>query len=243
MSVTYFSIFSPEIFNVEIKNKFLSERKKLLKLNSKKNIYQEQLSTEETNINNQTKTTYYKTATNFNSLNENIRDIIANKIKSKLKSTKKKPKHILSQVFGEKIPPYKQYLIEKRKLENIKTEKNRFKMLSRNRKELLALPDKTKIKGLNFATQRGFGFFEQYAKSKNYSKDNLNNNRRHVFTVRKSKNNEFDLTLFEDIKANKRKKIFLNENYNTESYLRYNKFRNNVFSFLNFLKESPNYNY
>lgn len=247
MSVTFFSIFSPEIFQVEVKNKFLSQRKKLFNKNPKNNLLSTQLNTGDY-IDNKTKATYYKTTTNINNKfnkNENLRDIIASKRKPKLKLLRKIPKQeeeFLSQTMGAKILPYKQYILEKRQLENIKKEKNILKLALLNKKYSEASPDKSKIKGINFAKQKGFSFFEENAESKNYSKQKNNNDRRPIFIVRRSKFNEFDLSLLEDIKNNKRKNVF-EENFGVKSYLRYDKFRQQTMSFMKFLRENPNYNY
>ena len=241
MSVTYFSLFSPETFQIEVKNKFI--QRKLFGLKQKNNLSQNHQLITENNSNNKTRTTYYKTATNFNinTNDENIRDIISTK--RMIKKIKPKAKYILSQALNEKTQPYKQYLLEKRQLENIKNEKNRYKLfISRNKKDLFALPDKSKIKGVYFSKQKGFGFFDQIAESKNYSKDKINNNRKPAFMVRRSKYDEFDLTILDDIKANKRKNIF-EENFGIKYYLKYDKFRHNAMSFLKYLNEDPNYNF
>lgn len=245
MSVTYFSVFSPDIFQIELKNRFLSARKNYFDNRRKnKNLHNEQITTDNNiyNTRNYNKTsTNYNTTTNIN--NTNIRDLISAKRKSKLKKDKKnfQQKYILSQALMDKIQPYKQYLLEKNKIENIKKEKIRYKLMLRNKKDLLVLPDKSKIKGINFAKQKGFGFFEQYAESKNYSNEKINI-KRPTFLIRRSKYEDFNLDLFEDIKNNKRKKVF-EENFSINSYLRYDKLRQNAISFLKFLDESPNFNY
>ena len=127
-------------------------------------------------------------------------------------------------------------------MENIKKEKNILKLALLNKKNSEASPDKSKIKGINFAKQKGFSFFGGNAESKNYSKQKNNNDRRPIFIVRRSKFNEFDLSLLEDIKNNKRKNVF-GENFGVKSYLRYDKFRQQTMSFMKFLRENPNYNY
>ena len=85
MSITFFSVFFPEIFQTEIKNKFIIDKQK------QKNL-QEKLNTEycKTNTNKKisifkTKTKYFRTSENIitnknndNNINyKNIRDIIS----------------------------------------------------------------------------------------------------------------------------------------------------------------------
>ena len=41
------------------------------------------------------------------------------------------------------------------------------------KKELLTLPTQNKIKGINFATQKGFGSFDQKVESKNYCEEKI----------------------------------------------------------------------
>ena len=245
MSVTYFSVFSPEPFQVELKNKFLLERKKLFRLNPQKNLSpSHQLTTENSSI-NKTKTTYYRTTVNFNTNTnyENIRDLISTKRILKLKKFKKNPKNILSQALKEKVQPYKQYILEKRELENMKKEKSRYKYMLRNKKDLLALPDKSKIKGVYFSKQKGFGFLDQYLESKNYSKGKISNTyRRPAFMIRRNKYDDFDLSILDDITSNKRKNVF-EENFGVKSYSRYDKLRQNAMSFLKYLNNDPNYNF
>ena len=245
MSVTYFSVFSPEAFQVEIKNKFILDRKKLFGLKPKRNLSPIHQLTTESNSINKTKTTYFRTSTNYNTNTNhgNVRDLISTKRILKLKKFNKKTKNILSQALKEKVQPYKQYILEKRELENIKKEKSRYKYVLRNKKDLLALPDKSKIKGVYFSKQKGFGFLEQYLESKNYSKGKISNNyRKPAFMIRRNKYDDFDLSILDDITSNKRKNVF-EENFGVKSYLRYDKFRQNALSFLKDLNNNPNYNF
>lgn len=250
MSVIYFSVFSPEIFQTEVKNIFLSNRSGIFKSLLKKKLNQEQSKTKtenNTTNNNKTKSTYFRTTSNYNlntntsNNNINIRDIISSKKRQIIKTPKKKNKYITSYFINEKIQPYKQYLLEKRQYENIKKEKDRYNLESKNKNESPFLP-KNKIKGINFATQKGFGFFDQYVESKNYSKNKINNNRRPIVMIRRNKYDEIDLSLLEDIKNGKRKNVF-DENFGVKSLLRYNKFRLKAISFMKLLDDNPNYNY
>ena len=259
MSITFFSVFSPNIFQVEIKNNFLPERNNLLSAKSKQKNLLEKLNTEHNlytsnkNIISKPKTKYFRTSGNLNTNytnintnignNSNIRDIISSKEKTKLKlkSTNKKHKYSLYQALGEKVQPYKQYLIEKRRLEKIKKEKIRYKNELKKQKDLSALPPKHKIKGINFATQKGFGFFDQYAESKNYRKEKIKN-KKPVFIIKRKKFDEFDANLFEDIKSGKRKNVF-EEKFDVKSLLRYGKLRQSAFGFLKYLNDSPIFNF
>ena len=237
MSITFFSVFFPEVFHTKVKNKFITDEK---------------LNTEycRTNTDNiyKTKTKYYRTSENINTNetnihNKNIRDIISSKRKTKLKikSANKKPKYSLYQALGEKVQPYKQYLIERRELEKIKKEKIRYKNDLKNKKNLSAVPPKNKIKGINFATQKGFGFFDQYVESKNYSKEKIKY-KKPVIIIKRNKFDDFDKELFEDIRTGKRKKIF-EEKFDVKSALRYTKLRQSAFGFLKYLNENPNFNF
>ena len=258
MSITFFSVFFPEIFHTEIKNKFITDKQKLLSPKQKQKNLLEKLDTEycKTNTNKnirilKTKTKYFRTSenistnnTNNNLHNNNIRDIISSKknLKLKKKSENKKQNYSLNQALDEKIQPYKQYLKERRQLEKIKKEKIRYKNeLMLKKKELLTLPPKNKIKGINFATQKGFGFFDQYVESKNYSKEKIPN-KKPVFIIKKKKFDEFDIELFEDIKSGKRKNVF-EEKFAIKSFLRYDRLKQSAFGFLKYLHENPNFNY
>ena len=242
MSVTYFSVFSPEIFHTEVKNTFLSQKSNKFNSILKQKIIQEQtkIKTETNNFNNKTKTTYFKTTSNYfntnTSNNINIRDIITSKKRKILKLSKKKNKYTISHFLNEKIQPYKQYLLEKRQYENIKKEKNRYKSNFGNKNDLSTFQPNNKIKGINFATQKG------YSELKNYSKNKINNKTRPIVMTKRNKYDEVDLTLLEDIKAGKRKNVF-DENFYIKSILRYDKFRQSAISFMKFLNENPNYNY
>ena len=239
MSVTYFSIFSPDFFQLEIKNEFISKRKKLFEKKFKRNLSpKNQLPTENE------KNTHYKTTSNIytNNHKENMRDLITAKKRFNPKKLLKKPKYNLSQALKEKIQPYKQYILEKRQYENIKNERNKYKFRLKSKKELLALPDKSKIRGVNFAKQKGFGFFDQYVESKNYSKEKINHNKKPVFMVKRNKFDELDFVVLEDIKNKKKTSVF-EEDFDIKNYLRYDKFRQNTMAFLKFLDENPNYNY
>ena len=254
MSITFFSIFFPEIFHTEVKNKFITDKQRLLSPKQKQKNLPEKLNTEycKTNINNnnisifKTKTKYFRTSenistnnTNINN-NKNVRDIISQK--KKLKSENKKKNYSLYQAFNEKIQPYKQYLKERRQLEKIKKEKIRYKNeLMIKKKELLTLPPKNKIKGINFATQKGFGFFDQYVESKNYSKEKIKN-KKPVLIIKRKKFDEFDNELFEDIKSGKRKNVF-EEKFDIKSFLRYERLKQSAFGFLKYLNENPNFNF
>ena len=93
MSITFFSVFFPEIFHTEIKNKFITDKQKLLSPKQKQKNLLEKLDTEycKTNTNKdirifKTKTKYFRTSenistnnTNNNLHNNNIRDIISSK--------------------------------------------------------------------------------------------------------------------------------------------------------------------
>lgn len=250
MSVTYFSVFSPNIFQTEVKNMFLLNRRGIFNSILKKKLIQEQSKTKtenNTTLNNKTKSTYFKTTSNYNfntntSNNNNIRDIITSKKRYILKSTKKKNKYITSHFYNEKIQPYKQYLLEKRQYENIKKEKDRYNLESKKKNDLSPFQRGNKIKGINFATQKGFGFFVQNVESKNYNKNKINNYRRPIAMIRRNKYDEVDLSLLEDIKNGKRKNVF-DENFDVKSLLRYNKFRHSAISFMKLLDDNPNYNY
>ena len=256
MSITFFSVFFPEIFHTEIKNKFITDKQKQLSPKQNPKKLPEKLNTEccKTNFNNNSifnkKTKYFRTSenistynTNLNINNNNTRNMIhITPSKPKLKSRNKKPKYSLYQAINEKIQPYKQYLIERRQLEKIKKEKTRYKNeLMLKKKELLTLPPKNKIKGINFATQKGFGFFDQYVESKNYSKEKIKN-KKPVFIIKRKKFDEFDMELFEDIKNGKRKNVF-EEKYDIKSFLRYDRLKQSAFGFLKYLNENPNFNY
>ena len=244
MSVTYFTAFSPEIFQVEIKNKFLAEKYHLFFPKYNQNKLKDQFTTEY-NIDNKSKMTYFRTTTNFNKINnnKNIRDLISPTRIIKSKKPIKKHKYILSQAFGEKVQPYKQYILEKRQLENIKNEKIRYKLYLQNQNDLSSFPPKKKIKGVNFSKQKDYGFFDQIAESKNYSKVKTNNiPKKHIFHNRKIKYDEIDMDLLEDLKANKKKNVF-EENFNVKFVSKYDKLRHNYLSFMKSLRENPNYNY
>ena len=239
MSVTYFSIFSPDFFKVDVENEFISKRKKLFIKKQKNDLsHKNQLLQENEKI------SHYKTTSNLhrNSRNENFRALVTEKKSFNPKKLLKKPKYNLSQALKEKIQPYKQYIQEKRQLENIKKERSKNKFVLRNKKDLLALPDKSKIRGVNFAKQKGFGFFDQYIESKNYSKEKINHNKKSAFMVKRNKFDEIDFVVLEDIKNNKKTSVF-EEEFDIKNYLRYDKFRQNTMAFLKFLDESPNYNY
>ena len=256
MSITFFSVFFPEIFHTEIKNQFITDKQRLLSPKQNPKKLPEKLNTEccKTNFNNNSifnkKTKYFRTSENISTYNtnlninyndtKNIRRITPSK--PKLKSRNKKPKYSLYQAINEKIQPYKQYLIERRQLEKIKKEKARYKNeLMLKKKELLTLPPKNKIKGINFATQKGFGFLDQYVESKNYSKEKIKN-KKPVFIIKRKKFDEFDMELFEDIKNGKRKNVF-EEKYDIKSFLRYDRLKQSAFGFLKYLNENPNFNY
>lgn len=253
MSITFFSVFFPEIFHTKVKNKFITDRKSFLSPKQKQKKLPENLNTEYCTTNSdsiyKTKIKYYRTSedirtndTNIDN-NKNIRDIISSKRKTKLKikSANKKPKYSLYQALGEKIQPYKQYLIERRELEKIKKEKIRYKNDLNNKKNLSTVPPKNKIKGVNFATQKGFGFFDQYVESKNYSKEKIKY-KKPVIIIKRNKFDDFDKDLFEDIRTGKRKNIF-EEKFDVKSVLKYAKLRQSAFGFLKYLNENPNFNF
>ena len=238
MSVTYFSIFSPDIFHTEIKNTFLLERGKLFDFRKI-----EQILTEETkymnNTNTKFKTKYFKTTNNFNTNSDknykNIRDLILSKRKNNFNNKKK---YLLSQALNAKIPPYKQYLLEKKEIENIKKIKLNYKQ-SRNKEEKILTPNKY-IKSSNFSSKKGY--FSEYIESKNYSKDKTRNSRLPINTFKRDKYHDVDLGLIEEYKQNKRKNIF-EEDFNVKTALRYAKFRQDAMSFIKLLRDNPDYNY
>ena len=104
MSVTYFSIFSPDFFKVDVENEFISKRKKLFIKKQKNDLsHKNQLLQENEKI------SHFKTTANLhrNSRNENFRALVTEKKSFNPKKLLKKPKYNLSQALKEKIQPYK----------------------------------------------------------------------------------------------------------------------------------------
>ena len=85
MSITFFSVFFPEIFHTEIKNKFITDKQKSLSPKQKQKNLLEKLDTEycKTNTNKnirilKTKTKYFRTSENIstNNTNNNLHKVV-----------------------------------------------------------------------------------------------------------------------------------------------------------------------
>ena len=242
-SVSYFSIFTGDILHSKIKNQFISniEAKKCYSdFKESNNILIKKIRPKSSS--------YIKCKTNSYSKKTNLKffkDFIDPK---KLKN--KQRKNSLTQEIRKinSVEPYKQYILEKREIEENKKRREIEKKYineSRKQQELKILYDqKMKNEGYDFSRQEAkVGFLDKYIESKNYTKEKTKNfNAGRVFNYKKNKYQYIDIDLLEEIKANKRKNIF-EEDFDLKTDTKYNSFRIKAVSFIKSLRHNPNYNY
>ena len=175
-STVYFSIFTPNIFHTKIRNQFIkmkSPKKNFYNFKTTNNILIKKI---ETNFNKNSKPLIFKTSTNLKSKNIlSFRDFASGN--SNIKNKEKKKKYHLIHNFGRpgSAEPYKQYILEKREIEENRKRreiKKKYIIDSKRNQELKILNDmKTKYEGYDFSRQeKKVGFMDKYMESKNYSK-------------------------------------------------------------------------
>lgn len=245
-SVVYFSLFTPNIFQTKIKNKFLKEKepkKNFFNFKTTNNLLIKKI---KTNSTTDIKPHLCKTASNIKKKNPKLfRDFIS---VNPNKKSKKKYKLSRGIIRPGSVEPYKQYILEKREIEENKKRREiekKYVIESKKQQELNLLNDlKTKYEGYDFSRQEGkVSFLDKYVESKNYSKEKTKNFFvRPVSNYRKNKYYYIDVELLEVIKANKRKNIF-EEDFDINTSSKYNSFRTKAVSFIKSLRHNPNYNY
>lgn len=252
-SVVYFSIFTPHIFQSKIKNQFIK-----LKV-PKKNFYNFKTANSvlikkiKTNSYDNIKPLFCKTSNNTGNF-LSFRDFMTVKSNKSNNNKKKKnkTKYRLTHNIGRpgSAEPYKQYILEKREIEENRKRREiekKYIIESKKNQELKLLNDiKTKNEGYDFSRQeKKVGFMEKHIESKNYSKEKTKNSyERTSINYRKNNYNYqyVDMELLEDIKTNKRKNIF-EEDFDLKTSTKYNSFRLQAASFIKSLRHNPNYNY
>ena len=245
-SVIYFSVFTPNIFQTKIKNQFIKEKepkRSFCNFKTTNNILIKKI---RANSNKDIKPHICKTTSNLKNKNiELFRDFISLK---PYKKKKKKYKLTNGVIRPGSAEPYKQYILEKREIEENKKRREiekKYIIESKIQQEMKALNDiKTKYEGYDFSRQEEkVGFMDKYIESKNYSKEKTKS-----FFVRpvslygKNKYHYIDVELVEDIKSNKRKNVF-EEDFDVKTSSKYNLFRVKAVSFIKSLRHNPNYNY
>ena len=253
-SVIYFSIFTPDIFQEKVKNKFIINKthnqQDNKSFNMKTSVNESKINLRKKSVPND-KLYHCKTVSNsyntYPTKNANIlfRDSITSSvppIENKRKISKKK-----YSIIQGKLEPYKQYILEKREIEKVREKREiekKYKMESIMQQDNKLLNEmKAKYEGLDFSkNQSKTGFLEKIIESKNYSKEKLKDFSRPVINYSKNKYDFVVMELFEDIKANRRKNIF-EEDFDIKTSTKYNNFRSKAISFIKYLRHNPNYNY
>ena len=252
-SVIYFSVFTPEILESKVKNNFMKNRPKRNFINFKtsNNILINRVKVySSTNL----KPFFCKTTSNIQKNYQSKKDVLLFRDFITLQSNKSKKKKNSKNNYGSigrvgSVEPYKQYIIEKRELEENKKRREiekKYIIESRKLHEMRLINDiKNKYDGYDFSRQESkVGFLDKYIESKNYSKEKTKNfyGRTSAINTRKNNYQYIDMDLLEDIKSNKRKNIF-EEDFDLKSSTKYNSFRVKAVSFIKSLRHNPNYNY
>lgn len=247
-SILYFSIFTPDILQSKIQNQFISNIESRKNLCDLKNNNKFLIKKIRPNSSSNLKPAFCRTISNTKN-KKLFRDFIDLK-SSYNKKKKKTTKYSLTQGLGRigSTEPYKQYILEKREIEENKKRREiekKYIIESKKQQEIKMLNDlKTKYEGYDFSRQEAkVGFLDKYIESKNYSKEKTKNFYiRPVSNYNKNKYKYIDIELLEEIKANKRKNIF-EEDFDLKTSTKYNSFRVKAISFIKSLRHNPNYNY
>jgi len=243
-SVIYFSVFTPEILESKVKNNFMKNRPKrnFINFKTQNNILINKVKAySSTNL----KPFFCKTTSNIQKKHQTKKDVLLFRDFITLQSNKSKKKKNSKKSFGGigragSVEPYKQYIIEKRELEENKKRREiekKYIIESRKLHDIRLINDiKTKYDGYDFSRQE--------SESKNYSKEKTKYfyGRSSAINTRKNNYQYIDIDLLEDIKSNKRKNIF-EEDFDLKSSTKYNSFRLKAVSFIKSLRHNPNYNY
>ena len=249
-SVIYFSIFTPEIFQTKLNNQFIKEKETKKSFSNFKTTNNILIKKIKANSITNKKPLFCKTTANIKNKNVLVfRDFISLK-QNKKKKNKPKTKYKIIQSIGRpgSAEPYKQYILEKKEIEENRKRREiekKYVIESRKKEEFKLLNDiKTKYEGYDFSRQEAkVGFMDKYIESKNYSKEKIKNfYGRSVVNYRKNNYKYIDVELVEDLKQNKRKNIF-EEDFDLKSSSKYNSFRIQAVSFIKSLRRNPNYNY
>lgn len=245
-SVIYFSIFTPKIFQTKIKNQSIKDKEPKNSYTTFKTSNNILIKKVNSKSSQKVKPIICKTAANLKSNNLLLfRDYIKENQKKK---TKRKFKIAKSLDRPGSSEPYKQYILEKREIEENRKRRDiekKYIIESKRIQELKLLNDiKFKYDGYDFSRQqKKIGFLDKYIESKNYSKEKTKNfNVRPISNFRKNSYQYYDAELLEDIKTNKRKNVF-EEDFDVKSSSKYIAFRAKAISFIKSLRHNPNYNY
>ena len=167
-SVIYFSIFTPEIFQAKLNNHFIKKkdtRKSFSNFKTTNNILIKKI---KANSISQKKHLFCKTTANIKNKNVLVfRDFISVK-KNNKKKNKSKTKYKIIQSVGRpgSAEPYKQYILEKREIEENRKRRDiekKYVIESRKQQELKLLNDiKTKYEGYDISRQEAkVGFMDK----------------------------------------------------------------------------------
>lgn len=246
-STIQFSIFSPETFQLRVKNNIVINKptsNNIATINSTINDSSKNLVPD---YNNNIRSTNYRTSSIQNKPTKKIilfRDIVTKTPEKPKKKKYIKAKYSLTQ---GKIEPYKQYILEKRELENIKKRREiekKYIIESKLQQDLKLLGDiKSKYEGYDFSKQQNkVGYLDKYLESKNYSKEKIKGFPRPSTAYRKNKYEYIDMDLLQDLKSNKKRNVF-EEDFDIKNLTKYNIFRTSLVSFIKSLRSNQNYNY
>ena len=254
-SVIYFSAFTPKILESRVKNNFINNKNLKNTLNNLNTnnicVKRFKVLSSRTLKPHLCKTTC-NTPKNYIS-NKNVsafRDCITlqsnDNINIKKGKKKSRNKHGIGRTGA--LEPYKQYIIEKRELEENRKRREiekKYIIESKKQQELKLMNDiKTKYEGYDFSRQEAkVGFLDKYIESKNYSKEKIKDFfGRTQINTRKNNFQYLNMYILEDIKSNKKKNIF-DEDFDLKSSTKYYAFRLKAVSFIKSLRHNPNYNY